>query len=170
MRMRKYEKWLKAEGLALLRSWIEEELSQRQIADRMGISPSTLREWKSRYPEIREALSPVKSSGGETPGTSAESRVEADTAPDINERLVEEALLRRALGYSYTETTYEPVLDDDGRERMLVKRLVEKQAVPDLSAQTFWLKNRNPERWRDKQEKQPEDRDITVKLVDENED
>ena len=167
MAMKKYEKWLKEESLIKLKGWAEDGLSQRKIAGRMGISAATLRDWKNRYPEIEKALNSEPGQGiKESPSCGEDSC----PFPDRNERLVEEALLRRALGYSYTETTYEPVLDDDGRERMIVKRQVEKQVVPDLSAQTFWLKNRNPEKWKDKQEKQPESRDITVKLVDENED
>ena len=47
---------------------------------------------------------------------------------------------KRAIGYEYEEKTYE-----NGK---LVK-VVKKQQPPDVTAQIFWLKNRNPEKWRD---------------------
>ena len=59
-------------------------------------------------------------------------------------------MLRRALGYEYDEVTFE-----DGDE---VKR-VRKQVVPDTTAQIFWLKNRKPEDWRDKQDVKIDDND-----------
>ena len=59
------------------------------------------------------------------------------------DRQVENALLKRALGYEYDEITTEY-----GKE---IKR-VTKQVVPDVTAQIFWLKNRKPDQWRDKQQ------------------
>ena len=53
---------------------------------------------------------------------------------------MENALLKRALGYEYDEITYE-----NGEE---VKR-VTKQVAPDITAQIFWLKNRKPQQRRD---------------------
>mgnify|MGYP006876283676 CR=1 FL=1 len=54
--------------------------------------------------------------------------------------MVENALLKRALGYEYEEITYE-----HGEE---TKRVL-KQVIPDTTAQIFWLKNRKPNNWRD---------------------
>ena len=58
---------------------------------------------------------------------------------------VENALLKRALGYDYTEEKVE-VSEKDGRK---VTQTV-KHVAPDTTAQIFWLKNRRPDRWRDK--------------------
>ena len=74
---------------------------------------------------------------------------------------VENALLKRAMGYQYEETITEveevPTgkYDDEGKPIMKqVKhiRKVQKTALPDTTAQIFWLKNRRPDRWRDKQD------------------
>lgn len=56
-------------------------------------------------------------------------------------------MLKRALGYEYTETTreYIPELDE-----MKTTKKVTKQVAPDTTAQIFWLKNRKPDKWRDK--------------------
>ncbi|WP_411739859.1 hypothetical protein [Peribacillus sp. S4] len=51
-------------------------------------------------------------------------------------------MLKRALGYQYTEVTEEE--SEDGFKRKVV--------VPDTTAQIFGLKNRKPAEWRDKQE------------------
>lgn len=66
---------------------------------------------------------------------------------EVVDREVENALLKRALGYSYDEITQETV---DGE--LEVTKVVTKQAIPDTTAQIFWLKNRKPKEWRDRKE------------------
>ena len=66
---------------------------------------------------------------------------------EVIDRQVENALLKRALGYEYVETTKE--LTDLG---LTVTKQVTKQVAPDTTAQIFWLKNRKPQEWRDKKE------------------
>jgi len=63
---------------------------------------------------------------------------------DSPEARVEQALLRRALGVTVTEKRTE--YSDKGEKTVTT----EKELPPDLSAQVFWLKNRCPEKWRDK--------------------
>ena len=121
----KYEYWLTPEGLVLLEGWARDGLTDEQIAHNMGIASSTLYDWKKRHPEISESLKRGKA---------------------VVDRLVENALLKRALGYRYDEVTLE-----NGVE---TKR-VTKEVAPDVTAQIFWLKNRKPGYWRDKRE--PED-------------
>jgi transposase-like protein len=118
----KYHDWLTAEGLIKLGGWARDGLTDEQIANNMGISPSTLYEWKKKYSEISEALKRGK---------------------DVVDRQVENAMLKRALGYKYDEVTYEY-----GEE---TKR-VTKEVQPDVTAQIFWLKNRRPDKWRDKKD------------------
>lgn len=137
--------WLQPQGLEQLQQWAEAGLGDRQIAENMGISVSTLRDWKKRNGEIARVLAKKASA---------------------TDSQVENALLKRALGYSYMETTYERVEDAAGNEKMVVKRQVEKQVTPDLSAQTFWLKNRHPEVWREKPEPVKEKEEIIVELTD----
>lgn len=64
---------------------------------------------------------------------------------------VENALLKRALGFNYEETTTEIVNLPDGTQRKHIKK-VTKMVVPDTVAAIFWLKNRKPEQWKDKRE------------------
>ena len=65
--------------------------------------------------------------------------------------MVENALLKRALGYKYKETTKEPVKNQDtGEYELTITKEVTKEVSPDVTAQIYWLKNRKPNEWRDR--------------------
>lgn len=130
-RQGKYHEWLTDEGLIKLEGWARDGLTDEQIAQNIGIVSSTLYDWKNKYPEISEALKRGK---------------------EVVDRQVENALLKRALGYEYYEVTYETIEEDDGMTVERVTKRVRKYEKPDSTAQIFWLKNRKPEEWRDKQE------------------
>mgnify|MGYP005799042131 CR=1 FL=1 len=126
----KYEYWLTPEGLLKIEGWARDGLTDEQIAANIGISRSTLNAWKDRYSDISDTLKKGK---------------------EVVDREVENALLKRALGYEYTETIREAVKDpDSGTIEMRVTKEVTKQIIPDTTAQIFWLKNRKPDKWRDK--------------------
>lgn len=128
----KYEYWLTAEGLLQLEGWARDGLTDEQIALNMGIGYSTLQTWKSKYQDIQDTLKKNK---------------------EIVDTQVENALLKRALGYSFTETTRERKLNDEtGEYEMVTTKEIVKEVTPDTTAQIFWLKNRKPEEWRDKKD------------------
>lgn len=126
----KYQRWLEPDGLLLLEGWARDGLTDEQLAEKMGINPATLYDWKNKHPEISEALKKGK---------------------EIVDIQVENALLKRALGYEYMEERVE-ISEKDGRK---VIQTV-KQVIPDTAAQIFWLKNRRPDRWRDKPQEKAE--------------
>ena len=125
---------LRAEGYA------REGLNDVQIAAKLGISKETFYTYQNQKIDFFDALKRGK-------------------APVDTE--VENALLKRALGFTYTETTIEyetkVVTNDDTQEPEEVsvevsrKRTI-KHALPDTTAQIFWLKNRKPAQWREKKE------------------
>lgn len=133
----KYQEWLTEEGLLQLESWARDGLTDKQIASNMGITEQTLNVWKKNYPSLFESLKRGKA------------------VVDIQ---VENALLKRALGYSYDEVTKERVLDYDPStgqvvgSHMEVTKTVRKEVQGDTTAQIFWLKNRRSEQWRDKRD------------------
>lgn len=128
----KYEDWLDEDSLLKVQGWARDGLSNEQIAHNMGITFQTLYKWQDKYSELREALKKGK---------------------EVVDREVENALLKRALGYEYDEVTQEPVTDKDtGITEMRVTKRVTKQIVPDVTAQIFWLKNRKPDEFRDKRD------------------
>ncbi|MGE4564095.1 MAG: hypothetical protein AB7F32_04430 [Victivallaceae bacterium] len=65
---------------------------------------------------------------------------------------VEEALLRRALGFQQQEIHSEDLIDKKTGEVLesAKRRVVTKEIPPDVRALLFWLKNRKPERWKDR--------------------
>lgn len=70
---------------------------------------------------------------------------------------VENALFKRAIVYRYDEVTREAgkVMDPytgEWVDVMAETKRVTKEVQPDVTAQIFWLKNRRPEKWCDKQE------------------
>lgn len=126
----KYAEWLTDDGLLRIENWARDGLIDSQIAHNMGVSERTFTDWKNRFHAISAALKKGK-------------------APvDIE---VENALLKRALGYDYEEVTTEIYDMPDGTKRKHIKK-VTKMVVPDTTAQIFWLKNRRPDKWRDKVE------------------
>ena len=141
-----YEEWLTDDALLRVTGWARDGLTDEQVAHNMGIGYSTFREWLNKYPALLAALKKGK-------------------APvDIE---VENALLKRALGYEYEEVCTEveeipfKTKDEDGNTITITKtkkhiRKTTKMVVPDVTAQIFWLKNRRPGKWRDKIEAAPE--------------
>lgn len=124
----KYQYWLTEEGLLKLEGWAKDGLTDEQIAKNISINPTTLYDWKKRFPEISKALKKGK---------------------EVVDRQVENALLKRALGYSYVEETRELVEDElTGISELKVVKTVTKQVAPDVTAQIFWLKNRKPDEWK----------------------
>lgn len=93
----------------------------REIAEIIGVSESALNEHKKRNKEFHESLKQAKS--------------EHDNA------VVEQALLKRAIGLTVKETQTRSV---DGK---LVKTVIEKELPPDSAALTLYLRNRMPDRY-----------------------
>lgn len=52
----KFQEWLTPEGLLKIEGWARDGLIDEQIAKNMGISRSTLNVWKTKYPDISDAL------------------------------------------------------------------------------------------------------------------
>lgn len=128
----KYEQWLTEEGLLQLEAWARNGLTDEQIAANMGVNVATLYRYKQSYCEICNALKRGK---------------------EVIDIQVENALLKRALGYTYKETTREAQFNPQTEQyEMVVTKEVTKEVVPDTTAQIFWLKNRKPEEWRDKKD------------------
>ena len=125
----KYARWLTEDGLLLLRGWARNGLTDKQIAHNCGVTTTTLYNWKANHVEISEALKEGK---------------------EVVDLIVENALLKRALGYTYEEKTYErKQINEEGDMGMVLARTVTKEVLPDVTAQIFWLKNRKRAEWRD---------------------
>ena len=130
--MAKYDYWITHEGLTEIEGMARDGLTDKQMAHNIGIAESTLNEWKNRFPEFKESLKRGK---------------------EVVDREVENALLKTALGFYYTE---EQVTNSGGVVT------TKKYAKPNTTAQIFWLKNRKQVEWRDKQEIEQTNRNIDI--------
>lgn len=135
---RKYDRWLTEEGLLKITGWARDGLIDKQIAHNMGVSYTSLREWKNQFPTIAEALRKGK---------------------EVVDREVENALYKSAIGYTQTIrkpvkvkiVDYDPETGRKIRETESWKAVEEEIHVPpQVTAQIFWLKNRKPDQWREK--------------------
>lgn len=100
--------------------------TMEQIAAELCVAPSTVKKWVSENPELKKAVD--------------HGRLLADVQ-------VEDSLFRRATGYKFTKRK----TVKEG-EKIIKTETTEEEVPPDTTACIFWLKNRDPERWRDKQE------------------
>ena len=104
-----------------------------QMAEFFDVGISTFKRWLNKHPLFRTALKREK---------------------DIADERVEKSLYKRALGFRYTEKTYERQLDlKTGKADLVLVKSVRKTMPPDTTACIFWQKNRQPDRWRDVQDR-----------------
>lgn len=130
----KYTYWLTEEGLLLIEGWARDGLTDKQIASNIGINETTLNRWKKDHLPIMQVLKESK---------------------EIADRQVENALHKNATGFYYEED----VVTNQGN----VVR-VKKYSKPNTTAQIFWMKNRKPEYWRDKQEIEQTNTNIEIRV------
>jgi transposase-like protein len=106
-----------------------------KLAKALGVHDSTVKKWKRDYPEFKEQVLKGKD--------------------EFDSREVESSLLKRALGYKYDEVRKEEITLVMGRGKGKIElpaiktTTTTKQVAPDVVAQIFYLKNRQPERWKD---------------------
>lgn len=104
--------------------------TNKMLAAAIGVHEDTIINWKKAHPEFADAL------------------MKAKVSADLE---VERSLYRMAVGYSYEVQEAKTVRDPDGNERLEAVTL-RKFVPPKTAAATFWLRNRQPELWREKQE------------------
>lgn len=122
--------------LLLIEAWSRDGLTLEQMAENLGVALSSLCEYKNQYPELSEALK---------------------NGREVIDVMVENALLKAALGYDYREEELNKITGEPIELR--------KVAHPNTTALIFWLKNRKPREWRDKQELEHSG-NVGVQIVD----
>lgn len=96
-----------------------------EIAKLYNVNRRTVTNWKTKYPDFLMSLKKGK---------------------EIADSAVERSLFERATGYTHPEvhiTNYKGTI---------IKTEVLKHCPPDPTSMIFWLKNRKPQEWRDKQD------------------
>jgi hypothetical protein len=99
--------------------------TDKDLAEFFRVSPQTIGTWKHAHPEFLESLKAGK---------------------DVVDGKVVKSLLQRALGCSHPAVK---IFNNNG-EPMIVEYT--QYYPPDVTACIFWLKNRDPLRWRDRHE------------------
>jgi hypothetical protein len=109
--------------LAQVQRIAELHMTDKEISYALGISPQTLDTYKKKYPKFLESLKKGKA---------------------VTDQKVVLSLFQRATGYTAPDvhiSTY---------EGKVTKTAILKHHPPDPTACIFWLKNRQPEQWRDR--------------------
>lgn len=106
-----------------------------ELAKFINVDEATINRWKHSHPSFCTSIK--------------EGKVNADAN-------VAAALYHRALGYSHSE---EKVFSNNGK---IVMHNTVKHYPPDTGAAMAWLKNRQPAKWRDKQEIEHTGQQVTI--------
>jgi transposase-like protein len=100
-----------------------------EIAEAFGISERTLYRWCNAHVEFCQALKKNKS---------------------IADSEIAESLYMKATGRATRKTQRKRITKDANGSKYEVIEKVEETLPPDTTALIFWLKNRQPQMWRDK--------------------
>lgn len=106
--------------------------TDKELAEFFSVSEQTLNKWKKDYPEFLESLKKGK---------------------NIADANVASKLYNRAIGYDFEEKHFE--IKQVGKEKpsqFVESKRIKKHIPADTTAAIFWLKNRQPDKWRDKKE------------------
>ena len=117
---------LEEDNLMLSECWARDGYTFQDIANRIGISISTLRGWRAQYPDIDNALKKGR---------------------EIIDYKVENALLKSALGYKTKEVKVTTTIRY-GKTVETIKEVTDKEQAPNVSAIQCWLYNRLPHKWK----------------------
>ena len=98
--------------------------TDKDLAEAFEVSVTTIGAWKKRHVEFHDALKKGK---------------------PIADEMVKQALYNRAIGCSH------PDVHITNYQGEIIVTPITKHYAPDTTACIFWLKNRQPENWRDKQ-------------------
>lgn len=120
--------------------------TDKELADFFDTTEQTINAWKNNHPKFLESLKKGK--------MAADAKVASK-------------LYHRAIGYEHPEiitATFQGSITDTME--------VVKHYPPDTTAGIFWLKNRDPARWRDKQDIEHTGKmalDVDIERMDDNE-
>jgi hypothetical protein len=124
------------DNLSLIESMVEQNATDKEIAEKIGIGYSTFKRYKAQNSELKQIIAQGK---------------------DKKNQSVEQALYKCCIGYSYYEEVptkvKSEVLADDGQTILTQEDVkiskVKKYKGPDLAAQKYWLNNKEKAKWKE---------------------
>lgn len=153
MARQKWQEWSEnQDNLAVMSAWARAGLTDEEIAKQIGISRSTLVDWKKKHESIRTALSPGK---------------------EFSNRLVENTLFKTTQGYEVKVKKAFKLkkieYDETGRKKTENEVLEYAEETvyikPEIKSIMFWLRNRMPDEWKDKIIPENEDEEGTGAII-----
>ncbi|MGL4742284.1 MAG: Xaa-His dipeptidase [Sarcina sp.] len=132
--------------LSVIITMVKDNRTDKEIVERLGISPSTWKRKKAQNKKIKQAI---------------------EEALDSRNEEVEEALFKNCIGYKYYEEVVTKVKNEirneDGsitiQEDVKISN-VKKYKGPDLAAQKYYLNNRSTGKWKDDPNKTKHDKEL----------
>lgn len=118
----KYKKLITPEMLLIIEGMCRDGAKDIDICEYLGISYNAFYRWISEHPEFDEAIK---------------------NGREVVDRKVENALLKRCLGFEYYEKKLIKVKGEIVREEK-----IKKYSPPDVTACCVWLNNRKPDQWK----------------------
>lgn len=120
------KKWRRKEGLALLEGMARDGYTDKEIAQKMKISPGQLQRLRNNDVKIRKAL---------------------DHGKMTTDYLVEKALLKSALGFQRKQVRITSIIRY-GKLVETQKEELTEEVAPNVTAAQTWLYNRCPDKWK----------------------
>ena len=115
--------------LAKAKKEAERGLSDIQLCQALGIGITTIYTWKQKYEEFREVLIAAK---------------------EVADQHIVNATYKAS---QWTEIIEEhKLIRDDGIKKVQEIKTIKKTIPPNPALAIFWLKNRQPDTWRDRRE------------------
>jgi hypothetical protein len=117
-------------------------LTDKQVAYICGVTYQTVNNWKIAHPDFFDSLKISK---------------------ELADMHVEQSLYQKAKGGLKTTEIHDGI-DATGN---VINKTVVRELAPDNTAMIFWLKNRQPNKWREKQEVEHTVSEIKIDKSDE---
>lgn len=133
-------------NLELIETMVEDNKTDKEIAAKLGIGYSTFKRYKATNTGMKEAIAEGK---------------------DKKNQAVEQALYKCCIGYHYyedvaTKVKVQRVENDQVLESEEVNiNSVKKYRGPELSAQKYWLNNKQKSKWSEDPNKASNDKKLT---------
>lgn len=130
----KYKDWLTPDSLLLIKGWARDGLTDKEIADNIGIHVATFCDWKNKYSEFSETIKEGRS--------------------PVLVKVEDTFFTKKLQGYTVKEVTKEKTIhrDADGNVTGSTEHVRENERYipPDTTGIIFYLKCRKPETYNDR--------------------
>lgn len=119
-----YQNWVEGDGLEQICQWVRLGMTDKQIAQNIGITTVTLYDWKRRFPTFAEAMNKAKTS---------------------LQLELEKSMQDLAMGKAYAEEV-KTILDPNSGKVVRVEK-IRKQVPPNANLLMFLAKNLMPKKY-----------------------